>query len=193
MADGDISRRRGLAIIAVACVLAAVLCWQLAVPLRERISARFVSRGDSYMQSLDFINAAEEYKKALRYVPDNEVAAERERQAKISLTDIAQAKSFFEVFQVTSVLGKLAEAEGPFYYPKDALTEGVKLFVGKEYVFAQYPLQRAVALDPEYPEAWHYLAQTYQKLGEIDPAYRAKAVEAFRRRDTLTPLYMNLK
>jgi tetratricopeptide (TPR) repeat protein len=188
-----ISKRRGIVIILLSLALLAVIINHFLSPLRQSLSDRFVSRGDSYMQSLDFPSAAKEYHKAVSYVSSNNEAATRERYASIAQVDIAAAKPLFEELHIDNVLNILDQAQANFPNPKEALKEGVLLYSEKKYVYAQYSLQKAIQLDPEYPEAWHYLGLTYQKLGEIDPDYQNKSLAAFRKRDALTPTYLENK
>lgn len=182
-----------MAILLLGVALLGVIMNHFLSPLRQTLSDRFVSRGDAYMRSLDFPAAEVEYHKAVSYVSGNSVALSRQRYAAVSQTNIADARPLFEELHVQSVLVTLDQAQAEFKDPKEALREGVLLYTQKEYVYAQYPLQKAVQLDPEYPEAWHYLGLTYQKLGEIDPNYQVKSREAFRKRDSLSPAYIEGK
>ena len=160
------------------------------VPIKSSLSARYLAKGDTLFIDQDYLDAVVEYSRALSYEPNNEVAAHNRQMAEAASTDIVRAKPFFEAHGVNDVLAKLAEAEVAYPTPKAALTEGVKLYTAGEFAYAQYPLLRAVHLDPAYPEAWHYLGLTYVELGKLDPRYAKKALGVFERRDTLTPKYV---
>ena len=180
-------------IFLVAIFIAILVGGKAWLVINQRIAERFVERGTSYLIAQDYPAAAQEYQKALRY---NSQAIEAEQDLAIihiSQIDIAQAKSFYVEHKVTSVLQKLSKAQATFTNPKQAVAVGVQFYANQDYVYAQYPLQQAVNLDPGYPEAWHYLALTYQKLGKIDSSYTKKADEAFLRQNELTPKYLNLK
>ncbi len=55
--------------------------------------------------------------------------------------------------------------EGYFQY-------GLELFNAKDWKNAQYPLQRAIEINPENHQAVFYLSQTYQQLGDNTTALR---------------------
>ena len=160
------------------------------VPIKSSLSARYLAKGDTLFVDQDYLDAVVEYSRALSYEPNNEVAAHNRQMAEAASTDVVRAKPFFEAHGVNDVLVKLAEAEVAYPTPKAALTEGVKLYTAGEFAYAQYPLQRAVHLDPSYPEAWNYLGLTYEELGKIDVEYTKMAVEVFKKRDSLTPKYI---
>ncbi len=187
------SRRRTALILLLSLALAFLILGEVSGPLRQRLSRRYIVRGDAYMVQENFLSAAREYEQAVAYDGSNIDAANRLVQAEAALTDPAAAEPFFAAHQVGSALDRLAQARQPFENPKTALSTGVQLYTEQHYAYARYALERAVQLDEAYPEAWHYLALDYQKLGEIDQSYKSKADEAFKRRDALTPKYLDLK
>jgi len=190
MTDPVLSRRRVVGIIVVSAVLAVLLAYEVVTPIRQAVSTRFVDRGDTYMVSLEFDQAKAEYREALRYDAQNGLASQRLSLAEVAPADIAQAKGFYQEKGVASVIQKLDKAQQSYTDPKQAVLGGLYFYTNKDYVYARYPLEQAVQLDPGYPDAWNYLALTYQQLAKLDPSYEAKATEAFRRRDTLTPKYL---
>lgn len=191
--DTALSVRRSLAILAVGILLAGVILWQLSQPVKVKVSERFTERGDGYFVAQNFEQAEEEYHKALRYNPENSTAKQNLDLATKAEVDIAAAADFFTQHGVAEVGEKLAVAKKGYTNPKEALKVGVEFFNNGELRFARYPLERAVQLDPDYPEAWHYLALTYQEYAKNDAQYKQQAEDAFKKRDSLTPKYLNLQ
>jgi Tfp pilus assembly protein PilF len=184
-----LSARRSIAILLVGLALGGLLVLEIATPIRERIADRYVERGDSYLVSQDFDVATEQYDKALSYDKNNQDAKNGQKLAALGPVDIAKLKDFYEQNRVDSVLSKLALASQNFTDAKQALQVGVNFYADHDYAYARYPMEKAVSIDPGYPEAWHYLGQTYQKLAQWDSSYTAKATDAFKHRDELTPNY----
>ncbi|MBU6389161.1 tetratricopeptide repeat protein [Patescibacteria group bacterium] len=184
------SRKRSLFILVVAMVLAVLAAWQIIAPIKERVSERYVQRGDTYMAAQDYETAQEEYRKALTVNPRNATAADRLRVAQKAETDIAAVRSFFEAHKIDPVLQKLDQATKPYGSPKYALVAGVRFYQDHDFVYAQYPLQQAVRLDPQYPEAWHYLGLVYTELATFDASYQAKAAAAIKKQNDLSPMYL---
>ena len=184
------SAKRTAVIFLVGVALGGLVVWQASIPIRNRIATRYVERGTTYLVAQEFSSAAKEYEKALDYNIDNQEAFTYLRLAKEGPVDIAKLKQFYQTHHVESVLDKLDLAQQSYETPKKALEAGVGFYEAHEYSFAQYPLLRAVQLDPEYPEAWHYLGLTYQELAKMDVRYQERAVQAFAKRDNLTPKYL---
>lgn len=184
-----VSYRRAIIAVGVALALALLVITKIAWHVRQEVANRYLERGDIYLTQLEFSAAVDEYQKALHADPSNAEAISRLHTAEIAPVDIAQAASFYQEHRVESVISKLQEAQQPYSTVTAAVAEGVKLYSAQEAVYAQYPLERAVQLDPGYPEAWNYLGLTYQELAKIDSTYTKKAEVAFARRDALTPAY----
>ena len=185
-----LSPRRLTLIGLVSIALAALLVWEIAVPIRASLAQRFLARGDTYLKEQEFDAAAAEYRKALSYEPSDFHIKSRLDLAKKAPTDIAAAAGFYQENHIQPVLDKLAKAQKHYADSKQALQAGVDLYQAKDFSYAQYPIKRALQLDPGYPEAWHYLGLTYQELAKIDPSFKQKADEAFHQRDLLTPAYL---
>lgn len=188
---GKISYRRVGSILLVSSVLLWILLNQVQQPIQERISDRYRLRGDSYFAALDYAEAQNQYRLALKYNPHNQLAQQELDMAAKAAVDLTAAKPFFEGHNLQEPLSKLHEAQRTFTDAKAAVVAGVGYYNKGEFVYAQYPLQQAVTLDPEYPEAWHYLGLTYQELAKSDFSYQHKAQECFDKRDALTPKYLS--
>ena len=159
-------------------------------PVKLKLAERYESRGDTYFSRLQFKDAVGEYKQALQYDPQRVGAANNLRMAQFSESDLKAGLPFFQSHNVTEVVSLLNEALRPYPTPKESLAEGVKLYSIGRFAYARYPLERAVQLDPEYPEAWNYLGLTYQELAKDEPGMKGKAEDAFKKRDSLTVRYI---
>ena len=190
LVTGTFSRRR----LALIFVVTGFLLWWLVSnalnPLRLRLSERFTARGDGYFVALDYPDAVKEYDHALSLNPKNAQATTDRAMAEKATTDPQAAKSFFTAHAMSAELDKLNRAQATFTSAKKALEAGVALYATADYGYARYPLETAVKLDAQYPEAWDYLGLDYQKLAATDSAYTAKAADAFKKRDLLTPNYI---
>jgi len=180
------STRRSCLVLILAFALLILVLSQLLIPVRHWAGQRFLARGDTLLAAQKFDEAQEEYKRAWHTDGNNSEARGREVLAREALTDIAQARDFFQQRGDTVMVAKIDQATEPYATPKEALSVGVQFMEKGEYSLARYPLQLATELDPEYPEAWHYLGLTYEKLALLDANYRVKAQEAMTRRDALT-------
>ena len=184
------SKRRTAFIFFIAALLAIFISWQIIIPVRQDVSARYVQRGDAYLSAQEFDSAQKEFQQAISYDSTNQTAKERLEIAKKSLTDIALVGDFYRQQQITAVVQKLDTAQKMYSTPKQALQAGVLFYQNHDFVYAQYPLQRAIELDPGYPEAWHYLSLTYQELTKADPTIQAKADAALKKQNELTAKYL---
>jgi tetratricopeptide (TPR) repeat protein len=189
---GNVPPKRSALIFFLSTVVVVLLLLQAATPFRRSISQRYTARGDSYMKEQEFDLAVTEYQRALRYDGNNAEAQSHLTLAQKAPVDIAVAKDFFVQNHVQSVLDRLALAQKPYTDPKEALRVGAQLYQDKEFVYAQYPIQRALLLDADYPEAWQYLSLVDVELGKFDKAYVEKGKAAARRRDALTPKFLNI-
>ena len=186
------SARRSCAIILIACVFLYLLFLHSTPPFRQLVAQRFIVRGDRYFIALHYDEAEREYLKAEQADAQSAAATDRLRLVRLAETDIVNARSFFEDHHVDNVVRKIDEATAQHSTPKEALTAGIALYQSGDYGYARYPLEEAVQLDPKYPEAWHYLALTYDKLAEVNASYRDKAKDARAKRDALSPAWLGM-
>lgn len=184
---------RTLAIFVITFIILLLIKQQLDVPYDKLMFERYSKRGDVYFQALDYGKAEEQYRKALVYQKGDVDVLEKIDMLGQVRTNPKAAKLFFEQNNITGELVKLSKSEIDYTTPKDALKAGVDLYTQGDYGYARYPIEKALELDTEYAEAWHYLAMTYEKLAEFDAQYKEKAVEARNKRDALTPMYLDLK
>lgn len=184
------SALRSLLILALGLCAALLLAWQVAQPLRPALSDRYLSRGDSFLEAQDYGDARAQYAVALRYNPDNALAKAHDAIAAAMPTDPAKGEQFYLARGVQSVTNRLAAAQKQYSTPKEALQAGVTLYVGHDYGYARYPLERAVSLDPGYAEAWNYLGLNYQELAKVDASFAEKARQALAKRDSITTRYL---
>lgn len=187
------SRRRSLVIFIIGVTLGALVLLQLIQPVRRQLAVRYVQRGDEYMANRDFDLAQDEYAKALALDPQSQEAKTQDDLAKEGQVDIRALRSFFAGVGRNDLTAKIDQATQNFTDPKQAAEAGVSLYSQHEYSLARYPLERAVAQNPGYAEAWHYLGLTYQELGKVDGSYAIKASQAFAKRDALTSKYLELE
>lgn len=186
-----LSGRRSLLILVIGTTLLLVVLYQAAKPLQRVISERYMARGDSLLLDLKFSEAQTEYDRAIRLDSQNIAAMDRLQIAQSAVTDIFSARNFFFDHGKTDLVNKIDSATTSFNSAKAALAAGVGLYNQQEYRFARYPLENALKFDPNYPEAWHYLALTYDQLAKEDNSYLQKAADARKKRDLLTPLWIN--
>lgn len=185
-----VSLPRAVIILIVGAILGFLLFQQAATPIRQKVSDRFVIRGDSYVLSQDFAEAEAEYEKALAYNPENQIAKRQLDLTKKGETDIAVLRDFYVAHGAATIVDRIDASSKQYSDPKEAVAAGIAWYQKGESLYAQYPLQQAVELDPGYPEAWHYLGLVYQDLALHDEAYKEKAEEAWKTRDLLTPKYL---
>ena len=181
---------RALAIVVVGLVLGVVLVWQIIQPLRPLVAQRYVTRGDSYLISQEFSEAQGQYREALKFEPSDTTATEHLALATKGPANPALLKNFYTQNNVLSQLNRLSTAQASFSNPKLALEAGAGLYNAQDYAYAQYPLQTAVSMDPQYAEAWDWLAKDYGKLAKIDSDYTSKQKAAETTRDSLTTQYL---
>lgn len=185
-----LSRIRGLAIFCIGLILGFLILWQVLIPYRHRLAERQVARGDIYLIAGQYSEAGDEYKKALTYEDSNPEAINRLRLTKEGPVDIRQLRDFYDQNGLELVVQKIDAATKSYPNPKSALQAGVDLYSAKDYVYAQYPIETALGLDPDYPEALHYQGLVYRELAKIDAIYSQKAAESWKKRDALTPKYL---
>lgn len=181
---------RGILIILIGLIIGFLVVWQFSIPVRHRLAERQIDRGDVFLLAQDYSGATVEYQKALSYEKTNTEAEHRLELAKEGPVDIVKLRQFYLDHKDLEIVTKIDQATKSYTEPKEALKAGVELYSAKEFVYAQYPIQEAIRLDPDYPEAWHYLGLTYQQLAKIDPNYTEKAADAWEHRDALTPKYL---
>jgi len=191
--DGKLSPKRVGAILLISLALLYVLILQVQAPIRHTLSERYRTRGDAYFANLEYAEAQKQYNLALDYDPNNQAAKTALTMAEKAAVDLTAAKPFFQDHNVQKPLDLLKEAQKTYTNAKDAVAAGVAYYQAGQFVYAQYPLQQAVKLDPDYPEAWHYLGLTYTELAKTDPSYTAKANDCFQKQNALTPKYLPSK
>jgi Tfp pilus assembly protein PilF len=182
--------RRSAAVFLVAMSILILGGREAARPARHLLSERFRQRGDTYLNSLSCDEAVREYRRALRLNPENSSAQRHLSYALAAPTDIKAARPFFAATGNTTVLQKLDKAEREYPTAKSALTAGLELLAGGDTVYARYPIEQAVRLDENYPEAWHYLSRVYGELAGEQAGFRTQAEEAVKKRDSLTVKYI---
>ena len=185
-----LSARRSAAALLVGTILLVVLLMTASAPLHRIIAERYRTRGDLAIAALNFDQAEQDYQRAVQLDGRNLLASERLHLANSAEADIAAARPLFVELNQNDVVTKIDAATASFPDPKTAAAEGLRLYNVNDFRFARYPLETAVRLDPGYPEAWHYLALTYDKLAVYDATYRDKAATARANRDRLTPRWI---
>lgn len=183
------SRPRTVVIFLVAAGILVLLVWQTIRVVQPILAQRYFERGIAYLKVQNFDNAEKEFRNS--EVDGSPDAAQWLAWSQQAPTDPKVLESYWHEWGVDDVVRLLSEAEGSFTTPKEALTEGIKLYNAGESPYAQYAIDQALTLDPGYPEAWHYRYLTYQKIAELNANYRAKADAAKAMRDSLTSLYLN--
>ena len=181
---------RSLLIIVLGFLIVCILAWQASLPIKRALAIRYVARGDTYMIQNNYNRAVQEYQSALKNDSQNAEALRKETIAVEASTDIASARDLFQELGQTSMVTKIDQATKPFDSPKAALQAGVSYYQASEYSLARYPLETALQLDPNYPEAWHYLALVYDKLATYSSVFKDKATDARSKRDALSPLWI---
>ena len=187
---GHLPRWRSLTALGLTVALLLLATPFVLKPVKLKLAERYESRGDTYFSRLQFKDAEGEYRQALQYDPQRVGSVNSLRMAQLSESDLKAGLPFFKAHNITEVVNLLNDATMPYPTPKESLEEGVKLFSVGRFAYARYPLERAVLLDPEYPEAWNYLGLTYQELAKEEPGMKGKAEEAFNKRDSLTVIYI---
>jgi tetratricopeptide (TPR) repeat protein len=183
------SLRRTIAVFLIAAAILALASWQAVDFLKPKLAERYVDRGITYLESQNYDSAAQEFTKAKNSkAPDADYWLNLASQAP---TDPKALQEKWEEWHIDSVLRRLQEASGPFATPKEALTKGIELYSTGEAPYAQYAIDQALTLDPNYPEAWHYRYLTYTELAKQNVKYRDMAEVARQKRDSLTSLYLN--
>lgn len=182
------SFRRSVVIITVTVLVCALVGWQLVTWARPFLATRYTERGIAYVKAQQFSQARAEFERAESF-GDSSAHAWKEKASQAP-TDPRILTTEWTAWGITAVTEKLHQATQPFATPKQALTAGVALYDAGEFAYARYPLEQAVTLDSEFPEAWHYLGLTYDSLAALDSSYTAKAQEARVKRDALTSRYL---
>lgn len=183
------STRRTITIFFIAAALLALAAWQVIVQLQPRLAQRYIERGVTYLQSQNYDAATLEFTKA-----QNSRAPEAAHWLELTndvVTDPKVLESYWRQWHVDVVTRKLDEAAGPFASPKDALAEAIKLYSTHDAPYAQYAVDQAILMDPNYPEAWQYRYLIDTELAKQSTKYRELADQAKAKRDSLTSLYLN--
>lgn len=187
---GTFSIKRIMLIFLVAISLIFLLVNEMLKPIEKKISDRYLMRGDQYFTVLNYTKAEKEYQKALEYNSGNLKARQNLDLVKVAPIEIAKTRDFFVEKGVSEMVKQIDLATTDYTTPKEALAVGVAFYEKGDWALSQYPLQKAVSLDSQYPEAWHYLGLVYERLSSIDSSYSERAKAAFAKRDELTPEYL---
>jgi Tfp pilus assembly protein PilF len=187
--DPEFSKPRTIVIFVVAFALLGLAAWQTIEFLKPQLAKRYINRGTTYLQSQNYDAALTEFTKAEKaHSPEAANWIDLTLKAK---TDPKILESYWEQWHIDSVTRLISEASGPFNTPKEALTEGIKLYATSNAPYAQYAVDEALKLDPAYREAFQYRYLVYTELAKENKKYRDLAVEARKKRDSLTSLYLN--
>jgi tetratricopeptide (TPR) repeat protein len=184
----EFSLRRAAAILAIAAVLCGLTAWEVISSVRPEIAQRHVERGKNHLKSAQYDAASAEFRTAERLLAGS--AGDWLQLAQDAPTNPRVLTEYWREQGVTPLVARLEEATRPYDSPKDALAAAMNLHAAGHSAFAQYALDRALELDPTYPEAWHYRYLVCDAMAEFDASYRAKADAARVKRDQLTPLYL---
>jgi tetratricopeptide (TPR) repeat protein len=184
----EFSRRRAIAILVVAAALCVVIGNEAAARVRPDLANRYVERGKSYLKSEQYDAAAREFRSAERL--DAGSAAQWVQLAEDAPTNPRILTEYWREEEVVPLVARVEAATLPYDSPKEAVAAAITLYAAGYPEFAQYALDRALELDPAYPEAWHYRYLVYDKMAEKRAVYRQKADEARQKRDELTSLYL---
>lgn len=180
------STRRSCAILLIGGIIIFIIAYEAVQPLRRHIASRYLLQGDVAFASLRFDDAAAAYNSALSYNKNLTEARERRALAEIAPADIAQARPLLSKLGASEYVARIDEATEPYATAPEAYVTGVHFYEQGEYGLARYALERATSLDVRYPDAWHYLYLSYDKLAAEHVEYRAKAEAAKEQRDRLT-------
>lgn len=180
---------RTVIIFVIALALLGIAAWQSVLWLQPKLAQRYVDRGITYLESQNYDSASSEFEKAER--AHDPTAAHWLDLATQAKTDPKVLSDYWQQWHIDSVVRSIAEADGPFATPKDAVTKGIKLYTAGQSPYAQYAIDQALSMDPNYPEAWHYRYLIYTELAKQNAKYRDLADQARQKRDSLTSLYLN--
>lgn len=187
--DPEFSKGRSAAVIVVAVLLLGVAANAAIQKAKPPLAARYETKGIAFLKEQQFEQAAREFARAETL--GRKESAVWEQWAKDAPTDPKVLEYYWRFWDIPEVTAKLDQALTPFTEPKAALAQGIALYSAGEPQYAQYAIDRALELDPKYPEAWHYRYLTYLKLAEQNARYREQAEQARQERDRLTSLYLN--
>ncbi len=162
-----LSLRRTILIFIIGIALGILLLSQALVPSRKWLGERFEVRGDQYLLVEQFKKAETEYSRARELYPENEDIAQKLVWSQVGLVDIAKLRNFYASRGELSVIADINRATAEYQHPKEALEVALEYYKNGEFRYARYPAERAVYLDSNYPEAWHYLGLIIPLLPHI--------------------------
>jgi tetratricopeptide (TPR) repeat protein len=157
------------------------------------MATRYVSQGKVKLTALDTTGALNSFTRAVSLEREN--VGEAEDLLKLTTegrADIAVLRDYLAANGRSDVVAQIDAATRKFQTPKEALTAGIAYYLAGEYQYARYPLEAALEQDPNYPEALHYLALTYDTYTQLDQTYAAEAEYLRKKRDTLSPRWLGL-
>jgi tetratricopeptide (TPR) repeat protein len=185
--------KRLFCIYAIALTLLVVLGLECAAPARSQLSNRYLARGDARLTALQYDEAVTEYRRAISLDGGNTEAQAHLKLAEAAPTDIAQLRQFFLEHGNRETVALIDSATKNYPTAKSAVQAGLDFIAKDEYAYARYPLEYATRLDPEYPEAWHYLGEVYKELSKENTSFIAKAQTAEQKGNLFTTKYLNFE
>lgn len=178
-----------------AAILIYVLFLLVSAPMRNNISTRFLSRGESYLAQRQYEKAFLEFNKSLKYNKNNSKTRQDLALTKKIVLDITEGQTFFKDHN-EELAEKIAESQKNFPHAKAALEYGILNIESGDLQIALIPLKKAVKIDPSYPEAWKFLAKAYKESGKNCPAsfknecqsyFKNKYEESYKKLHELDP------
>lgn len=185
--------RKALAIVLIAGIVVAFLSL-ITKPLRGKWAENYVTKGDEYLLSKQYLHARLEYEKS-NLVRKNVKAKDRITLAQSGSADIRKLEGFFNDNQSDLYYTvKNAETPGTSASAQTALAKS--LIEREEYQISIIAATTAVAMDPSFRDGWLYLGIANLKCGqllEIDndaqKAYLNNAKTALSKAKEIDPEY----
>lgn len=142
--------------------VAGALFW-LSAPFRHKISDRFVARGKSYLSAVQYDKAFVEFSSAKKYSRSSSQIDHYLKLTSDTAKDITSGIDYFAKNN-QELAEKIKSAGDGYPHAKAALESGISYLESGENQLALVAVQKAVKMDPAYPDAWRVLAKTYQTL-----------------------------
>jgi len=145
-------------------ILYGLFFW-LTTPFRHRISNRFKDRGIEYLSHRQYENSIKEFNKAKKFNKKNSEIQEKIELVQKTTKDLLKGKKFFEDNN-SDLAKKITEASGDYPHAKAALEAGVSYLEAGDAQLALIAINRAIEIDPEYPDAYRIAKIAYNQLAE---------------------------